>query len=76
SPVARYVTLVLCFGLLWLSVDMTHGGFWGTVAVSIPVLLIMLGLWDRAQRHHAILRNYPVIGHVRWMVEFIRPEIR
>ncbi|MGJ3648739.1 FMN-binding glutamate synthase family protein [Sphingomonas sp. GlSt437] len=76
SPVARYVTLVLCFGLLWLSVDMTHGGFWGTVAVSIPVLLIMLGLWDLAQRHHAILRNYPVIGHVRWMVEFIRPEIR
>lgn len=76
SPVARYITFVLCFGLLWLSLDMTHGGFWGTVAVAIPVLLIMLGLWDLTQPQHSILRNYPVIGHVRWMVELIRPEIR
>src|SRR6202012_5609126 len=31
---------------------------------------------DLLQTHHTIQRNYPVIGHIRWMVEFIRPEIR
>lgn len=76
SRLSRYIVFLLCFGLLWLSLDMTHGGFWGTVAIAIPVLLIMLGLWDLTQTHHAILRNYPVIGHVRWLVEMIRPEIR
>jgi len=28
------------------------------------------------QRRHALIRNYPVIGHVRYLLEFIRPEIR
>ena len=28
------------------------------------------------QRRHAILRNYPVIGHVRFLLEGFRPEIR
>ncbi len=31
---------------------------------------------DVLQRRHAILRNYPVIGHIRWMAELVRPEIR
>lgn len=76
AALSRFSIFVLCFALLALSLTMSPGGFWGTVVVSIPVLLIMLGLWDLGQRHHAILRNYPVIGHVRWMVELIRPEIR
>ena len=28
------------------------------------------------QSHHAVTRNYPVIGHLRFLFEFIRPEIR
>ena len=28
------------------------------------------------QTRHAVLRNYPLIGHMRWMFERIRPEIR
>ncbi|MBT9489240.1 MAG: FMN-binding glutamate synthase family protein [Rubrivivax sp.] len=35
-----------------------------------------LGLRDTRQRRHAVLRNYPVIGHLRFLLEFIRPEIR
>ncbi|MEI6717147.1 MAG: FMN-binding glutamate synthase family protein [Betaproteobacteria bacterium] len=44
-----------------------------------PVLFLFLslvGLHDLKQEHHAILRNYPVIGHLRFMFEYIRPEIR
>ncbi len=28
------------------------------------------------QSRHAILRNYPVLGHMRFILESIRPEIR
>ncbi len=38
--------------------------------------LVLLGLRDMAQTRHAILRNYPVIGHLRFLLEFIRPEMR
>ena len=31
---------------------------------------------DLLQTHHAILRNYPILGHMRFLLEFIRPEIR
>ena len=40
------------------------------------LLLVLLGLRDTMQRRHAILRNYPVIGHLRFLLEFIRPEMR
>ncbi|MGZ5712692.1 MAG: FMN-binding glutamate synthase family protein [Caldimonas sp.] len=38
--------------------------------------LVLLGLRDTLQTRHAILRNYPVIGHLRFLLEFIRPEMR
>src|ERR1700751_2578875 len=38
--------------------------------------LCLLGIPDVVQRRHSILRNYPVIGHVRWLAELVRPEIR
>ena len=39
-------------------------------------LLVAVGFRDLHQSHHAILRNYPIIGHIRFFLEFIRPEIR
>ena len=45
----------------------------------VPVIagaLVLLGVADLVQPHHSIRRNYPVIGHVRWLAEMIRPEIR
>jgi glutamate synthase domain-containing protein 2 len=38
--------------------------------------LVALGVSDVRQTRHAILRNYPVIGHLRFLLEYIRPEIR
>lgn len=35
-----------------------------------------LAVWDLVQRKHSILRNYPVIGHARYALEAIRPEIQ
>jgi glutamate synthase domain-containing protein 2 len=42
-------------------------------AVLLP--LIAIGIADIAS-HNNVLRNYPVIGHIRYAMEFISPEIR
>jgi glutamate synthase domain-containing protein 2 len=46
-------------------------------AISILfVALFLIGLRDLLQSRHAILRNYPLIGHLRFLLEYIRPELR
>ena len=61
---------LLLFGFTWVAFD-TWGG-----AALVCLFLVLLGLRDVRQRRHALIRNYPVIGHVRYLLEFIRPEIR
>lgn len=39
-------------------------------------LLSGLGLRDLTQSRHAILRNYPIAAHLRFLLENIRPEMR
>jgi len=63
--------VLLIFSLLGAGV-MGLSGWWPTLFL----LLSAVGLYDLQQTHHAILRNYPIIGHLRFMLETIRPEIR
>jgi glutamate synthase domain-containing protein 2 len=42
----------------------------------IPLVLTVIGIHDMVQRRHAVLRNYPLIGHFRFIFESIRPELR
>jgi glutamate synthase domain-containing protein 2 len=48
-------------------------GWWWSL---LSGLLTAVGAYDLLQTRHAILRNYPVFGHLRFMFEAIRPEIR
>jgi len=38
--------------------------------------LILLGIYDILQRKHTVWRNFPVVGHLRYVFEAIRPEIQ
>lgn len=38
--------------------------------------LIIVGLYDVIQKRHAVLRNFPIAGHLRYLLEFIRPEMQ
>ena len=38
--------------------------------------LLLLGLHDSLQREHTILRNFPLLGQVRYLFEMVRPEIQ
>ncbi len=42
----------------------------------ITALLSLLGLYDILQNRHSILKNYPIMGHFRYIFEDFRPEIR
>ncbi|HCB34439.1 MAG TPA: FMN-binding glutamate synthase family protein [Acidimicrobiaceae bacterium] len=44
--------------------------------VSVGGVLALVALYDITQRRHTILRNFPVIGHLRFMMEKIGPEMR
>jgi glutamate synthase domain-containing protein 2 len=48
----------------------------GFLLFLLFLFLSSVGVFDLLQKHHAILRNYPIIGHLRFMLEFIRPEVR
>ncbi len=61
---------LLLFGFTFVAFD--TGGFMALVCLGFAVL----GVRDVRQRRHAVIRNYPVIGHLRYLLEFIRPEIR
>jgi glutamate synthase domain-containing protein 2 len=48
---------------------------WLLVAVVVAFLAIV-AVYDLAQRKHAILRNFPIVGHLRYLLEGIGPELR
>jgi len=72
----RYTALALCVLCAILSlftlVGFGIGGFWFLAFTGLSAL----GWWDLRQTKSSVLRNYPVIGHFRFMLEKIRPEIR
>src|SRR6476646_4100739 len=43
---------------------------------SAAALLTGLVGYDLLQRRHAILRNFPVVGHLRYLLELFGPELR
>jgi glutamate synthase domain-containing protein 2 len=51
---------------------------WPNALWSLAVVgpLVLLGIRDSLQRRHTVLRNFPVIGHLRYFLEMVRPEIQ
>jgi glutamate synthase domain-containing protein 2 len=74
----RFTTLAVCAaGLAASFVAMVWLRAAWTVAATLALLsLVAVGVRDLRQTRHAVLRNYPVIGHLRFLLEFIRPEMR
>jgi glutamate synthase domain-containing protein 2 len=74
---SRYFVLqVVTLGVVALAILAFASGPWWALPLGVLVPLLVLGLFDLIQPNHAILRNYPIIGHIRFMLEAIRPELR
>ena len=72
----RYTVFFIALGGLSLSALMALAGAGQVMWLLLFGALTALGAYDLQQQHHAILRNYPIIGHLRFMLVYIRPEIR
>ncbi|MEE3180735.1 MAG: FMN-binding glutamate synthase family protein [Planctomycetota bacterium] len=49
---------------------------WTIVLLAVLFLLLVVAAYDLLQRNHAILRNFPIIGHSRYLFELVGPELR
>ncbi len=47
--------------------------WWVLEILFVP--LVILGFYDITQRRHSILRNFPIIGHFRFIIEDMGPEL-
>jgi len=66
-------------GFAWcLAVMALHPGEhdWLAIPLVLCGLLTTIGFGDLIQKPHAVLRNYPILAHLRFLIEEIRPEIR
>lgn len=64
-----------CAGFAVTALAVTVESDWWLLA-ALVLLLAAIGTYDLTQRRHSVLRNYPVIGHARFLLEKIRPEIQ
>jgi glutamate synthase domain-containing protein 2 len=77
--VSRYLALQICIIttiILFMMLVMYAATFTIWASFLLSLFLCLVGIWDQVQSKHAILKNYPAIGHLRFWLERIRPEIR
>ncbi|MFJ2547872.1 FMN-binding glutamate synthase family protein [Pseudomonas sp. NPDC087612] len=73
---SRYACLVGCLVFSFASLPFVSAHSWLWPFTLISALLSLVGLNDLRQSHHAVRRNYPILGNIRYLIETIRPEIR
>ncbi|WP_439815521.1 FMN-binding glutamate synthase family protein [Zavarzinia sp. CC-PAN008] len=76
SLVSRYAAFAACIVLAVLFLLAPVAEPWGTLLAILFGVLSLVGVHDLVQDRHAVTRNYPVIGHIRYLVEAVRPELR
>ena len=73
---SRFFTFAAIAAAFVFGVFATMWSAWFWPLTVVLGLLTLVGLVDLSQTKHSIRRNYPVIGHFRFMIEAIRPELR
>ena len=69
--VFRYSVFAIAFAILALGIVLLK---WWLMVIGLVGFVV--GIYDLMQVHHAVLRNYPISGHIRYLLEEFRPELR
>ncbi|MFV1982003.1 MAG: FMN-binding glutamate synthase family protein, partial [Thiohalomonadales bacterium] len=69
-----FIVVVVLTLLVTILAYTLHSYWYWLLLILLP--LTLLGIWDIFQTRHNLLRNYPLLAHLRWLFEGIRPEIR
>lgn len=76
----RFIILTICavVAALLLGLGIVDHKLLKDVTVPFVIFagLTLLGIRDLMQKNHAVLRNYPIAAHLRFLLEEIRPEMR
>jgi glutamate synthase domain-containing protein 2 len=76
----RFIVLTICAVVtaLLLGIGIVDHKAFDIVLIPIIIFgaLTLLGIRDLTQKSHAVLRNYPISAHMRFLLEEIRPEMR
>ena len=76
----RFIALTLCLVATALLCGILYAQPSSILELSIPLALFgvlsVVGVHDLVQTRHAVLRNYPISAHLRFLLESIRPEMR
>ena len=72
----RYLTVLAAALALLAGAFMWFTGRQGLWLAGLGATGLVVGIRDLRQTKRALLRNYPIIGHLRFLFEWIRPEIR
>ncbi|WP_409264210.1 FMN-binding glutamate synthase family protein [Pseudomonas sp. KCJK9000] len=75
SLLSRYAFFTACVLFTLASLPLLHHQ-WLWPFTLTTAALSLIGVFDLLQQRHAVLRNYPILGNIRYLVEAIRPEIR
>ena len=76
SLLNRYAFFAFCVLFTLFSLPFLGAHEWMWLFTLIGAFLSLVGINDVLQTRHAVRRNYPILGHIRYLVEAIRPEIR
>lgn len=73
----RYLPLAATATLTVASLAALFAWSWWFLPLMVLFLVLTaVGVRDLTQHRHSITRNYPVIGHLRFLIESVRPELR
>ncbi len=76
ARMSRFIPLLATIALFVLSLWGAQTFHW-LIAAAVPLgILSATGFYDALQTRHTILRNYPIIGRVRWIMRALRPFLR
>jgi hypothetical protein len=71
-----YTAVLLITAILLIEFLIGYTTFFVVVPLILFAALSAVGTLDLIQTRHAVLRNYPLTAHIRFILEEIRPEIR
>ena len=76
SLLSRYSVFVVCVLFALATLPMMGDWLWVWIwpFTLVAGILSLLGCYDLWQKSHAVLRNYPIIGHIRCLIERSVPK--
>ncbi|NDS84634.1 FMN-binding glutamate synthase family protein, partial [Francisella tularensis subsp. holarctica] len=69
-----YIGFAVFVMVILLSLSLLHASIW--FSIGFVAVLAVIAIYDVSQTKHSILRNFPIVGHMRYILEFLRPEIQ